>query len=66
MAHLVNFSGDLIDFFQQSMRGGNAQAICPSCGYEFQNYMNTGLLGCSKCYDVFRDPIMKQVNQWSK
>lgn len=31
--------------------------ICPMCGYSFSDYANTGLLGCSKCYETFEDKI---------
>lgn len=26
---------------------------CPVCGYSFLDFINTGLLGCSNCYNVF-------------
>jgi protein arginine kinase len=54
--HLVNFRGDLQDYFdRQKMR------VCPNCGYEFDNYVETGRLGCSKCYDTFYDDIRRQI-----
>jgi protein arginine kinase len=58
---LLNFDGDLVDFFEQGRKSGRSRAICPSCGYEFQNYLETGRLGCSKCYDVFHDEIVQTV-----
>ena len=59
---LVNFNGDLVDYFEDRRRGGK---VCPSCGYEFQNYLESGRLGCSKCYDTFHDEIMQEVNRWA-
>ena len=30
---------------------------CPSCGYTFENYSDTGFLGCPNCYDTFSDRL---------
>jgi len=30
---------------------------CPSCGYTFENYADTGLFGCPVCYDTFSDKL---------
>ena len=59
---LADFHGDLIDFFKQNMKSP-MRVICPSCGYEFSNFRQTGRLGCSKCYDVFHDEIIRQIRQ---
>ena len=56
---LINFAGDLVDLFEESM--GRRGPICPSCGYEFQNFLETGVLGCSKCYDTFRAQISQNL-----
>ena len=37
---------------------------CDSCGYTFDDIVNTGKLGCQNCYDVFEDrmdPILKKL-----
>ena len=37
---------------------------CNTCGYTFNDIVNTGKLGCSDCYDVFYDrldPIIKKI-----
>lgn len=26
---------------------------CPNCGYTLEDYSNSGILGCQKCYEVF-------------
>ena len=28
--------------------------ICSNCGFEFEEFYETGRLGCVKCYDIFR------------
>lgn len=30
---------------------------CPVCGYTFEDYANTGMFGCPKCYDTFSDRL---------
>lgn len=30
---------------------------CPSCGYTFKNYADTGLFGCPDCYDTFSNRL---------
>jgi protein arginine kinase activator len=37
---------------------------CNSCGYTFDDIINTGRLGCKNCYDIFQDrldPIIKKI-----
>ena len=37
---------------------------CNTCGYTFDDIINSGKLGCSDCYDVFSDrldPIIKKI-----
>lgn len=37
---------------------------CNSCGYTFDDIVNTGKLGCGNCYNVFSermDPIIKKI-----
>ena len=37
---------------------------CDSCGYTFDDIVNTGKLGCQNCYDVFEDrldPIIRRI-----
>ena len=30
---------------------------CPHCGYSFQEFAETGRLGCDRCYDVFENDL---------
>ena len=37
---------------------------CDNCGYNFEDIVNTGKLGCGNCYNVFEgrlDPIIKKI-----
>ena len=31
--------------------------VCPSCGLKFEQFKETGMLGCSDCYQVFKEYI---------
>lgn len=33
---------------------------CPACGQSYENFRQTGLLGCASCYEVFR-PALEQI-----
>lgn len=37
--------------------------ICPNCGMTEEEFRRKGLLGCAKCYKVFREEIMKTVKK---
>ena len=36
---------------------------CPGCGMTYQQFRNSGKLGCPKCYDTFRAPLEKTLRQ---
>ena len=31
---------------------------CPACGFTLESFRKTGMLGCSRCYDVFAEEII--------
>ena len=42
---------------------------CKSCGYRFEDILNTGKLGCANCYDTFEsrlDPIIRKIQGSNK
>lgn len=45
--------------------GSMQQMLCDHCGMTYDEFVNTGKLGCSDCYDVFADridPILKNIH----
>ena len=39
--------------------------VCPNCGMSYQDFRQTGKIGCSVCYDVFRqqlEPLLRRVH----
>ena len=37
--------------------------VCENCNWTLRQFKNTGLLGCSKCYNVFEDDILDIVKR---
>ena len=35
--------------------------ICPVCGTTYDDYERTGLLGCTSCYDVFKEELIPSI-----
>jgi protein arginine kinase activator len=38
-------------------------ACCPNCGLSYNSFRESGKFGCSECYDAFKDPLFKLMNQ---
>jgi len=39
---------------------------CPNCGFTFAKFQQVGRLGCSICYDTFRDDIVRRLKGMHK
>ncbi|MCL2228901.1 MAG: hypothetical protein FWC00_03675 [Firmicutes bacterium] len=50
---IIDFKGDLIDFFQSANRRHRNAQLCPSCGFGLDDFNATWRMGCSVCYDIF-------------
>ena len=51
----VEFSGGSPDMFPADKE---ETPVCPVCGLTFEEYRQTGLVGCAACYDAFRKELM--------
>lgn len=38
--------------------------ICSNCGYDFNQFINTGFLGCSECYQNFKKELEPYINEF--
>lgn len=63
-----NLFGSLLEDFEsvnfKPMLDEVKQVSCDSCGTTFEDIVNTGMMGCGNCYDVFSrrlDPILKRI-----
>ncbi len=57
---VFNTTGGIPAFGQGSVK----DLVCPECGTTFEEFRKSGLLGCSRCYDAFRerlDPVLRRV-----
>lgn len=68
-----NFLGDFMEELEtpefMPMLNTLKALKCDSCGYTFDDIINTGRLGCKDCYDVFEDrldPIIKRIQGSNK
>ena len=39
------------------MGSPRSPSVCPGCGFAFEDLKNTGRLGCSQCYQFFREEV---------
>ncbi len=37
--------------------------VCESCGTTYESFQKTGMLGCAKCYEAFREPLEEMLNR---
>ncbi len=41
------------------------ELVCPNCGMSYQDFRQTGKIGCSVCYDTFRqqlEPLLRRIH----
>jgi len=50
---------------KEMSRAVYSQKICTGCGLSFQSFLDSGRLGCPKCYESFRDeltPLLRRIH----
>jgi protein arginine kinase activator len=63
------FTKMLLDVLKQRERDANLAGRefgprkCSSCGYSWEDFRKSGLLGCDKCYVSFKQPLADVVKQ---
>lgn len=68
----INFSNFLGDFLNVAADTGilptftkTGTMLCDECGMTYNEFVDTGKLGCSHCYDIFAnvlDPVLKNIH----
>ena len=62
---LEDFFDDMNDVsFMPSLGAGNKELKCSKCGLTWDDFLHTGNLGCSNCYDEFEarlNPILRSL-----
>ena len=63
-----NLFGSLLEDFEsinfKPVLNEVKQVRCDNCGTTFEDIVNTGMMGCGNCYDIFSkrlDPILKRI-----
>ncbi len=54
---LADLLAGLADLGQQFEVKGKAEVKCPNCGLTYQDFRRIGRLGCSECYQAFKDSL---------
>ena len=54
---LADLLAGLADLGQQFEAQGKTEAKCPNCGLTYQDFRRIGRLGCSECYQTFKDSL---------
>ncbi len=62
------FFGNEPDFFvsflqPESNEKQASEKKCPDCGTTLEDYSHTGLLGCARCYEIFRDELKPAIRR---
>jgi len=59
---------DVFGFFKKEHKEKKVELLkCDFCGISYQEFKKNGLLGCGKCYDVFRRqllPLLKKIHSF--
>lgn len=54
---LADLLAGLADLGQQFEAPGKAEIKCPNCGLSYQDFRRVGRLGCSECYEAFKESL---------
>lgn len=54
---LADLLAGLADLGQQFEVVGKTETKCPNCGLTYQDFRRIGRLGCSECYQAFKDSL---------
>jgi len=49
----------------QSSGAATREMVCPKCGMSFDDFQQTGKIGCAACYDAFRqqlEPLLRRIH----
>lgn len=55
--NLLNASFEYVDKKNVSNLSSGPDLTCPNCGQTYQEFIETGKLGCSQCYEYFRKKL---------
>ena len=58
------FSIDTLATMATTVKQPKVQSkICENCGYDFNEFLRTGFLGCSECYKAFNNELERYLDE---
>lgn len=55
---------DLNKLFSSAVRSERKSAACPLCGMTLAEFRQSGRIGCSRCYEVFREALQPMIKRY--
>lgn len=55
LSGIVSGIGEIVQIENEFPK--NQSITCPSCGISYEDFSQTGLLGCPQCYETFRETL---------
>lgn len=59
----LSFENLLSGFFDTLDKNNKVEIVCKNCGLTYTEFKKTGNLGCSKCYDSFKDSLTPRIKR---
>ncbi len=59
----TEFSNLLGSFFGNALPERTQATRCPFCGSTYNDIVKNGIVGCSQCYDTFRDELVPTIRR---
>lgn len=59
----LTFENRAKDFFNEFEKNNKFEVICKKCGTTYGEVKKTGKLGCSECYDSFKESLIPKVKE---
>ncbi len=64
---LNNMISSFMSIQQENCKAADAgDEACPKCGMKYENFIKTGKMGCSNCYQMFGDrliPLLQRIHR---
>lgn len=57
LPQIEDFLKNIFAFTSDDNKSEEASLICPQCGTSLSDFKNTGKVGCSNCYSIFKNEL---------
>lgn len=62
---IQSFLSSLLSVLNKDQKKDTPGLVCPACGFAYETFEHTGLLGCAECYQAFSDqlkPVLQKIH----